>query len=98
MKKKDKLKQVGITTDGNPVVCGKTIFKYVDTFGIPLELILERFCDMVVDWHGFCSSAIKSGWGIKRLTRMIDESIVSVYGKGYTDLFNIEFEKYIDNI
>jgi len=54
---------VGKTLDGKSVVSGKEIFKLIDTFGFPLDLIYEILNEnnIVFDFYEFVDVAISSG-------------------------------------
>lgn len=81
MAKKAKLIQVGITPDGVPVVDG--VFKLVDTYGIPLDIILSglKKSNMLCCWTSFFESSVKAGWKAKSTLVKIETAVGDVYGR-----------------
>ena len=63
--KKGVMKAIGVTPEERPVFNG--IFKMVDTYGMPLEILLDIMKErgFVVDWLQFYKDAEKAGWPIK---------------------------------
>lgn len=53
----------GKTTDGKIVISGKEVFKLIDTYGFPLDLIYDILNEknIIFDFYEFIVSAIDSG-------------------------------------
>lgn len=70
----------GLTEDGKPVIRG--LFKTMDTYGIPLMMILDRLseCQSVPDWEDFARSAKAHGWKRRTCESRIHEALVDCYG------------------
>ena len=75
----------GQTVDGKLTVAG--VFKLFDTYGIPLDLIIETLNEhsYLVDWYQFVLDAKKAGWKTKRIRSAIEACLtdVSCYSKDY---------------
>lgn len=74
MSKKNPLRQIGITTDGRPVIGG--CFKMHDTFGFSLADSLW-FCKhngCVVGVEDFMKKAHEAGWPAKKIVAKVFEA------------------------
>jgi alanyl-tRNA synthetase len=85
MGKKLQLKEIGKTTNGDLVICGESVFKFVDSKGLPLEFILEDFKEKnyVIDWLSFYNKCISVGWNKQTTLLRIQHAIGDVYGNTY---------------
>ena len=68
----------GQTANGQATIAG--VFKLFDTFGIPLDLIIEALNEhsYLVDWYQFVLDARKAGWKTKRIHSAIDACLADV--------------------
>ena len=71
---------MGRTVDGKPVVGG--VFPFVDTIGLPLDLIVEVLQDRgyVVGWEDFTQDALAHGWTQKTVDKKIKETRELLHG------------------
>lgn len=56
---------VGLTDDGKPMFCGRTLFEMKATHGLPLDFALDRIINeegFVVDWVAFIDAARRNKW------------------------------------
>lgn len=74
------LTQVGITTQGQPVI--GNIFWLTDTHGLPLEIILDflRNNGMVPSWPDYIDRAIKAKWNLSNTITKILHAVSDTYG------------------
>src|ERR1035438_1594461 len=93
------LKQVGITTDDKVVVEGFTIFKLMETMGIPLDLILEelRENEFVVDWIDFIKTGLVCGWSKKTILTRIEFPIREFCGDEVFDKIRYGLEGNVNS-
>lgn len=84
------------TPEGLVVLTGT--FPMVDTYGIPLEIMLEvlltRSC--VPDWIDFYESAISVGWKPESTCVKLTEAIGDVFGQDFQKGFSHRFQEYLD--
>jgi alanyl-tRNA synthetase len=80
-------KVVGNTTDGQLVI-GDVFYLY-NTYGIPLEIILEEMKkrNLVCDWDDFTNKAIGLGINKRKLKFLIQNSVEEVFGQTYCNEF-----------
>jgi len=89
-KKKEKsetgLIQTGITQDTNKPVFGG-IYKFYETHGLPLDVILHVFVDKgwIPDWIDFYKDARKAGMAHDRILSKLEEAISDSFGKEWSD-------------
>jgi len=88
-----------ISEDGRVVISGKIIFKLLDTFGFPLDLVEEVLKEngCIFDMYEFMLCALRSGnFSIAKLLSTL--SVLSYYNELYFKkailyIFNKEFQK-----
>jgi hypothetical protein len=85
-KKYDYLHIIGETKFDNngisrQVIGGCGLFKFVDSLGYPLDLLLEQLEEekCIIDWVGFVCEALRCGWNKKTILSKIIESVNGVY-------------------
>ena len=85
----------GYTEDNRQVIQG--VFKYVETRGIPLEIIITVFDQqgLVIDWIDFYEQSQKCGWLIKTTINKIEAALLDTKGKEYTDIILDRLKFYI---
>lgn len=76
--------QVGITTTNQPVLDG--VFELVDTYGVPLEVVLSEFRHrgLAPAWDVFMMEASKAGWSDRNTDSRIEAACADVYGAEHT--------------
>ena len=74
---------LGKTVDGRTVVGG--VFQFYDTYGIPLESILDVLKDvkMVPSWPQFVQDALAGGWTKKKTLNILAPALLEIYGSEY---------------
>lgn len=84
--KKLKIKSNGLTEDGKIVLSGYSVFRYIDSKGVPLENILMTLDrnKYVIDWLDFISTSVEHKWKLKGTLTKIEKSILEIYGKEYS--------------
>jgi len=85
------VKVVGATSDGKQVVSGA--FALVDTHGIPLELVLERFeeAGLMPDWLAFYDDAVAAGWKPSGVVTKLTEAVGDVHGPEFREGWDARF-------
>jgi len=102
--KKLEIKQNGLTEDGKIVLSGYSVFKYIDTKGVPLENILMTTDrnKYVIDWLDFITTSVEHKWKLKGTLVKIENGIKEVYGKEYSleimKRLNFVCKPYIDDL
>ena len=78
------LKQVGITTEQQPVV---SIFELVDSRGIDFETLLTELkqADIIPSWKDYWESAHKANYDLSRKLKELVNIVSFVYGKKYAE-------------
>ena len=78
------------------MLSGYDIFKLVDTFGLPLEIIVLELRDrkMAFNVAEFIQSAKKAGWKKERVYNMVLYSGTMVGNKEFEDKLNMFIEYY----
>lgn len=86
---------VGKTDTGIDVIGG--VFKMVDTYGIPLEIILIKFKEdgLLVDWCDFIDNALNSNWKISSALTKIEMAVSDIYGRDYSKEVILRLQYYI---
>ena len=76
---------VGKTEDGKIVYSG--VFKFYETHGLPLDIILEGLRDKsgIPCWVLFHRESLKAGMKHARILSKLDEAISDVYGSEFRD-------------
>lgn len=79
------LRSIGETEEGETVIYGLDVFKFVTSQGVDLTTVLDflKSNNCVVDWLGFSKAAILEGWIIFNLLKRISHPIIDVYGERY---------------
>jgi hypothetical protein len=82
------------TVDGKPVV---TMFQMVDTHGIDLTLVVERYHDndWVPDWIDYYESCIKQGMKSERILLRLGMVVQEVYGTSWYEAWKIKMDWYV---
>jgi alanyl-tRNA synthetase len=96
MKRTKGLLQItGKTSEGMLIVKG--VFPFVDTHGIPLEIVADKLHDnnMMPDWLDFWDAAIASKWSPTNTMLRMTEAIGDVYGPDFRAKWEDEFKKII---
>jgi hypothetical protein len=77
---KSLIRQVGITTEGKPVVA--QVYREYETSGVPLEVLLSILNDrgMVVCWISLYREARLGGMKHSRILSMLDTAVSDSYG------------------
>jgi hypothetical protein len=98
--KRCKPKIVGKTTDGKDVVSGYDIFKWTESIGLPLDVIVELYNqrNTVIDWIEFVQTSLLHSWKYSNTLLKIQMSLSDVYDDRYSShvvfVLNKVFEKY----
>ena len=76
------------------------VFHLVETHGIPLEIILQKFEEhkLIIDWIDFYESSQKCGWLIKTVLNKIEVALVDFKGREYADAVMLRLKQHIINI
>lgn len=75
---------VGVTPEKKEVISGKSIFKLMDTYGLPLEIVLDSIKhDYVVAYQELYDAAIAVKWNPKRIIEVMENAICDIYGADY---------------
>lgn len=92
------LKINGKTNDNKLVLSGESIFRFMDTRGMPLEnilMVLDKN-EYSIDWVGFIQISQKSGWKLKGTLTKIQTGLSEMWGKEYSDSVIKRLEEYLD--
>jgi hypothetical protein len=94
-KKQIDIQVTGITPEGVKSITG--VFKMVDTYGIPLDTILDvlKSQNMMPDWIDFYDQAIKVGWKSTGVISKLSEVVMDVYGQEFHDGWLARLQEYI---
>lgn len=84
-KKRFKLIIAGETDTGEVVV--DNIFRAVDTYGVPLDIVLVVCKDsgITVNWVNFILMSIKANWKLESTIISIIRACTDVYGANHAD-------------
>jgi hypothetical protein len=65
------------------IISGKSIFKFMETKGLPLEFVLMSLKekDFLIDWIEFIQISIDNNWKLKGTLIKVENSLYDVYGK-----------------
>jgi alanyl-tRNA synthetase len=91
-----------MTEDGLIVVSGYSIFKYMETKGLPLDFILSILNkeEYRIDWLEFILTSVEHKWKLPGTMLKIDNSMNDVYGKEFSypiiKELNKRVEKFLD--
>ncbi len=78
------LVQVGTTQDGKPVFAG--IFRVTETYGIPLDILLDAVRTRAVPcWMSYYKEARSAGIKHDRIIARLEPALSDVYGDEYMD-------------
>jgi hypothetical protein len=79
------IRQIGITENSKIVLDGFDVFKFVETLGVPFEVVLELVNkeNFVIDWIGFFETSFNTGWSLKTLLNRIENPIIDILGREY---------------
>lgn len=77
----------GDTVDGKQVISGYSVFKYIDSKGVPLENILMTLDRnlIVIDWLDFIVTSVEHKWKLQGTLVKIENAITEIYGKLYSE-------------
>lgn len=75
-----------MTEDGKIVISGYSVFKFVETKGVPLDFILSSLPndEYIVDWLEFVLTSVQHNWKLRGTLIKIENSMLDVYGKTYS--------------
>ena len=70
----------------------------VETHGLPLEIILDRFRDegLVPDWPRFFQDARDKNWSLRTTRAKVEEAIGDVFGPDYRREWQKELERFLE--
>jgi len=76
-----------MTGDNKIVVSGYSVFKFMETKGLPLDFMLSHLDkdEYVVDWLEFILTAEQHNWKLKGTLIKIENAMTDVYGSEYSD-------------
>ncbi len=76
----------GHTVDGKMVISGNSLFRFVETKGVPLDFLLSSLDKdlYVVDWLEFILVSVQNNWKLKGTLLKIENSLIDVYGRDYS--------------
>ena len=93
----------GVTSDNKIVVSGYSVFKFIETKGVPLDFILSILDNKiyVIDWLEFILTSTQHKWKLKGTLIKIENSMNDCYGREYSkpiikELFN-RCKPYLDD-
>lgn len=91
-----KFEQIGITTDGRPVV--RHVFALIGTHGIPLEMVLElmKAKGLVVSWPYYVQDSLADGAKMRTIEARVFSAISEVHGPVYAKAFRERWNEYFD--
>lgn len=76
---------------------GFTIFKYVETKGVPLEILLESIKnDYIVDWIEYIETSINHNWRLSNTLKSLEFSIKEVYGQEKSLIIIEKLKQYLE--
>jgi len=75
-----------MTEDNKIVVSGYSVFKFIETKGVPLDFLLSSISieDYVIDWLEFILTSVQHKWKLKGTLIKIENSMNDVYGRNYS--------------
>lgn len=81
---KVKFKIVGKTSQGITILNGGDVFRFVETYGLPLAMVCEKLKErnFMPSWFQYKKRGLKVGWNLETIKRTIEEAIVENYGEG----------------
>ena len=84
-KKKNYLKQTGLTTDGKSVYSGT--YRMCETVGLPLDVLFSclKEKNALPDWIDFYQTAQQAGMEHDRIISKLEEAISDSFGKDFSD-------------
>ena len=91
---------MGLTEDGKVVLSGYSVFRFIDTKGMPLEnilMILDKD-KYVIDWIDFVKTTIKHNWKLKGTLVKIENGLTEIYGKEYSIQIIKRLNQHKENI
>ena len=92
----------GITEDGKIVVSGLSVFKFIESKGVPLDFILSSLDknEYSIDWLDFIFTSVEHKWKLKGTLIKIENSLNDVYGREFSlpiiERLNQICEKHLD--
>ena len=80
---KGKIEVNGITEDKKIVVSGYSVFKFMETKGLPLDFMFMYLDkdEYVVDWLEFVQTSLEHNWNIRGTLTKLENSLIDVYGR-----------------
>jgi len=94
-KKGLKIEVNGVTKDNKIVLSGKSIFRFMDTKGLPLDFILMNICkeSFIIDWFEFIETSLSNNWRISGTLTKLEESFLDYYDKDFSSEILLRLRK-----
>lgn len=92
-----------MTEDGKIVVSGLSVFKFMESKGLPLDFILSTLDkdEYSVDWLEFILTSIQHKWKLKGTLVKIENSLIDVYGRNFStpiiEELSVRCQPYMDD-
>lgn len=90
------IRQVGLTTDGSPVMAGAGTM--MTTHGVPLEVVLSGFKERgwVCDWADYYATCAGDGHNPQTIISRVAAACGDVFGPEYAEVIQKRIEALID--
>lgn len=91
----------GITEDNKIVVSGYSVFKYMETKGLPLDFMLMFLphTEYTIDWLDFIDTSIEHNWNKRGTLIKVENSLIDTYGRNeYSETIISRLTDYINKI
>lgn len=85
-KNKVRLRKVGETQEGTPVI--GDVYRFCETHGVPLEDVVDILHEkgVLVDWLDYARTALKAGMKLDRVLSRVDVAACDAYGPDHRDV------------
>lgn len=72
-----------MTNDEKIVVSGYSVFKFMETKGLPLDFMLMYLDkdEYVVDWIEFIHTSVQHNWNLRGTLTKLENALYDVYGR-----------------